>query len=413
MRLLGAAGLLVMAAIWCTPHAALAAKPKCQPALLDNERACSVDPTLDRTALCNDGSVPAFWYRPGAGSGANTWLIWLGGGGACDSQSSCAVEVAEKGSNFIISSKGFEPTPGNGIMSDNPNTNPMLYNANMVYLHYCSSDSWAGDTVGTGKFNVNNSDTWHFEGRRIAITQIKSIGELLPAIENAAEIILGGDSSGGIGVTEVANDLLPLLPAAATKLLVNDAGFSLDIGQYDVSAGAPYVYPDHPNSFETNVSQRLAYWNGRGDAVCDAAATTPRQHVNCYNSSYILQYGFIAVPSFVAQSQLDPAQITQELCPLQFGVCPVSHDPATPPGIYATQFGVEMAAAVVGAGTPAAYTAYSPDVYTHVILNKDPEFNTPHQFPQGLLTPSEVFDAWLANPTATRVTYIGNAPGVQ
>jgi hypothetical protein len=412
MRVLATLGLLV-AAVWMAPHAALAAKPKCQALTISDARACSVDPTLDKDAVCNDGTTPAFWYRLGSGSGKNVWVIWLGGGGACDSQASCQVEAAETGSNFIVSSKGFEPTPPQGILSNVASINPMLYNANAVYLHYCSSDSWAGDIQGVGAFDLNNSATWDFEGRRVAISQIKSIGELFSSFADAKEIILGGDSSGGIGVTEVANDLLPLLPTQATKLLVNDAGFSLDIGEFDQAVGAPYVYEGHPNAFESDVYARLLYWNARGDAVCSANATTVVQRVNCYNSSYILQHGFIKVPSFVAQSQIDPAQVTQELCPAEFGVCPVSHVATTPQGMYATAFGVQMAAAVLGTGTAAPYTGYSPDVYIHVLLNKNPEFNTPHQFPQGAITPSQALDAWLANPTAPRTTYIATGPGVQ
>jgi hypothetical protein len=413
MRSLWIAGFLAVFAACIMPSAAHAGVPQCGSAAKYHTEACSIDTSLNPNALCNDGSIPAFWYRPGTGSGINTWVIWIGGGGNCESQASCANRVSTPGGRALISSRGFQATPGKGVTSYYSNINPMLYNANVMYADYCSSDTWTGSKRGTGTFDVNNSDTWNFEGRPIAISAVKSLMELAPSIQSATEIIIGGDSSGGIGITEVANDILPLLPASATKLFVNDAGFSLDIGQLDLNIASPYIYPDHPNAFEADVQQRLSYWNARGDVICDASATTPTQHANCYNSSYILQNGYIAIPSFVAQSQIDPSQVTQEECPTLYGNCPVSHMPTTKPGVYTTAFGAQMAALIVGAGTPASYTAYSPDTYIHVLLNDNTDFTTPLPFPQGNLAPRDVFDAWLANPTATRVLDMATGPGVE
>jgi hypothetical protein len=412
MRSLGGTGVLAVFAAWFMPHAAQAGVPQCGSPTYDTT-ACSIDTTLDPDALCNDGTIPAFWYRPGSGSGISTWVIWLGGGGNCESVASCANRVSTTGGRLLISSNGFAPTPGKGVTSYYSDINPMLYNANVMYADYCSSDTWAGNRKSTTAFNINDSNTWNFEGRRIALADVNSLIELAPSIQSAAEIIIGGDSSGGIGITEVANDILPLLPKAATKLFVNDAGFSLDIGQMDLSIPAPYIFTQHPNAFEKDIGVRLKYWNARGDAICDASATTLTQHAACYNASYILQNGFITIPSFVAQSQIDPAQVTQEECPMEFGNCQVPHDPTDKPGIYTTAFGAQMATLVIGAGTQASYTAYSPDYYIHVLLNDNTDFTTPLPFPQGNLAPRDVFDAWLANPTATRATYMATGPGVE
>ena len=238
---------------------------------------CSIDPAFDPTALCNDGTLPAFWYRPGFGSGSSIWVIWLQGGVGCIDQVSCYARATTPSTAPLITSTGFTATPleSGGVLSPAPGQNPALYNANQVMLHYCSSDSWAGNQPATGGFDPAKPATWNFKGRPIVLASVRSLAELEPGFAAATTIIWGGSSAGGQGATITANDVAPLLPAGARVLLVNDAGFTLDIGQYDPSVAAPYVYPGSPTSFETASMEGLALWNGRGDAVCDAAAQTP------------------------------------------------------------------------------------------------------------------------------------------
>ena len=147
--------------------------------------------------------------------------------------------------------------------------------------------------------------------------------------------------------------------------------------------------------------------------MCDAAAQTPQQHQNCYNSGYVLQNGFIKIPSFVAESQLDTAQLTDQLCPQLYGKCKVPHNPASAVGTYATYFATQMAAAVAAAGTPASYAGYAPDQYMHVILRDESLFITRCTFAGGGMSPRTAFYTWLSNPAAPRVVDIGTGPGVE
>jgi hypothetical protein len=413
MRLVGFAGLIALLAALVAPARAHAATPVCGQPNNYQTKSCYIDPTLDPNALCDDGTTPAFWVRPGYGSGINTWLIWFGGGGACESQAACASYVAHNSAPQLESSNGFLPTPGNGITSSSQTENPVLYNANTIYLHYCTSDTWAGSKRGTGTYNQLDSNTWNFEGRRNATAFIKSIGELLPQFANAQEIILGGDSSGGVGVVEVANDVIPLLPPAALKLMVVDAGYMIDFPAYDSSVPQIFESPQVPDFFESDIeNERFPYWNARGDSVCDSQATTVTQHMECYNTAYILANGYITIPTFVANSLLDTSQVTQELCPTEFGYCPFTTNPNTPEGVWEAEFGAAAENDIIGAGTSGNFTSFAPDFFMHVILNNDQDFITPLQFPQGMVAPVTAFDAWLANPLATPVTNIGSGPGV-
>ncbi len=374
--------------------------------------ACFVDQRIDLAALCADGTQPTYWYRPGFSTGANVWVIWLEGGGACDSQAECAYRLTKPQYASQLTSNGWVATPGQGLISWLMSENPALFDANTILLHYCSSDAWTGTKLSGVPFNINDSSTWNFAGKRIVVAQIKSLLEYYPALQNATEIVLGGDSSGGVGITEDYNNIAPLLPAGAVKLFVNDAGFTQDIGQYEAALPPPYVYQGHPNSFEQDIQTRFAYWNAQGDVKCDLRATTAQQQQNCYDTDYILQNGFIQAPQFVATSQLDTSQVTEGICPDQWGYCPVPRNPEKKQGVYATAFGEAMATDMVGTGGQAGYTVFAPDQYEHVLLENDAMFETPFEFAGGEMAPRDAFDAWLANPFGPRVVNLGTGPGV-
>jgi hypothetical protein len=374
--------------------------------------ACFIDPALDPKARCNDGTLPMFWIRPGSGVGASRWLIWLQGGGHCTDQPSCAERAATAGTASLITSNGFTATLGVGVLSSSASENPVLYNANTVNIHYCSSDDWTGSYTSTRAFNPNDPTTWNFQGRRIAQAAINSLRELEPSFAFAAFIVFGGTSAGGEGATLVANDVLPLLPPAPSILLANDAGFANEIGQFDASAPSPYIYPAEPNAFFTNFQNAINLWHGRGDAKCAATAQTLQQQINCYNSALILQHGYVSLPTFVAESQIDSAQLSDELCPALYGVCPVPHTATSQQGVYATAFGQAMAAQLTGAGTPAAYWVTSPDAYMHVILQDDVQFIADYPSAAGNVAPRDQWDAWLSNPKGPRVLSFGTGPGV-
>jgi hypothetical protein len=225
--------------------------------------------------------------------------------------------------------------------------------------------------------------------------------------------VLGGESAGGIGITITANDILPTLPPAPQILLVNDAGFTLDLGQFDASVPPPYIDPAQPDAFTLSLETGLALWHGRGDVNCAAVAATPQQQVNCINTALLLQTGAIKLPTFVAESQLDTAQIPDELCPAQYGRCSVSSNPASPQGQYATAFGAAMVQNLTGANTAAAYSVTSPDKYMHVILSDAREFVAPYATPTGNTSARLQWTKWIAHPTGPRILSFADGPGVR
>ena len=402
------AALALAAGLACAVVPACAA-PVCGSPNADGAMLCGVNAGIDQLARCNDGTIPVYWFRPGHDSGATHWVIWLEGGGQCIDQQTCAAR-ASGGQRYLTSSGFTAGSGGGGVLSSNATTNPLLYNANAVLVHYCSSDMWSGGYASAGAFDPNDTSTWYFEGRRIAMAAVASLGLLDYDFQGATQIILGGSSSGGIGIAVTANDILPLLPPAQDIRLVEDAGFAMNIGQYDPAAPAPYIYPGRPNAFDALFEAGMATWRGSGDSVCAAAARTPADQVACYSSD-VFQKGYIRLPSFVAESQLDMPQLSDELCPQQNGNCVLPHDAQSPQGQYATAFALSMATALAG-GDGAAYSVFSPDSYLHVMMSSG-AFTRPFSFPQGPLAPRDVFDAWLQGDGSQRVVALGDGPGVQ
>lgn len=382
------------------------AAPVCSSPNADGAVLCSINPAFDQKARCNDGTVPTYWLRPGHDGGAMHWVIWLEGGGQCVDQQSCAARAANGGR--YLTSTGFVAGVGQGLLSSNPMVNPVLYNANTVLVHYCSSDMWSGGYAPSASFDPADATTWYFEGRRIALAAIESLGVLNVNFAGATQIILGGSSSGGIGIAVTANDILPRLPPAQDIRLVEDAGFAMNIGQFDPAIPAPYIYPGKANAFDALFETAMALWNGSGDAVCAAAAQTAQDQVACY-SSHVFQKGYIQLPSFVAESQLDAAQLSDEICPQNNGNCALPHDPLSAAGQYATAFALNMASTLAGGS---AYSVFSPDTYLHVVMS-NAAFTRPFSFPDGQMAARDVFDAWLQGDGSQPVVELGNAPGVQ
>src|SRR5580765_6151848 len=97
-----------------------------------------------RQAVCNDGSPAVYYFRPGSGTGANRWVIFLAGGGFCFS-----VETCDLRSMFTPQLMTSSNTPAtvqvNGLLSESRVQNPDFYNANHVAILYCSSDLWSGN----------------------------------------------------------------------------------------------------------------------------------------------------------------------------------------------------------------------------------------------------------------------------
>uniref|UniRef100_A0A7S3D656 Pectin acetylesterase n=1 Tax=Palpitomonas bilix TaxID=652834 RepID=A0A7S3D656_9EUKA len=247
-----------------------------------------------RNAVCNDGSPPAYYVRLAEGS--SDWLIYLEGGGGCYDEQSC-LERYQSSQFLMTSSLSAETFSFSGPVSSNCTANPAMCRFNVAYIHYCSSDWWAG-TYPSSK----SGNKFHFFGRNIVQAVVEDLldetvnSTISGSMKTATRVILAGDSAGGCGTFQHADSLASFLRA------------SLDVGQDLVYGAIPdcgwFLGGDGfkeyacTNNEVCNVEHRFrsgeSMW-GLSPPV-DCAAAHPSDLWKCLTGNVI--YTFIKEPVF-------------------------------------------------------------------------------------------------------------------
>jgi hypothetical protein len=295
-----------------------------------------VNDAVARDAVCNDGTPATYYFRRGEGTGSHRWVIHLQGGGFCNSVETCKERSVN--ASQLMTSKGLPPTRmGNGVQSLSPNDNPDFFNANHVYVPYCSSDVWSGDRGAAPE-----SGGWHFRGARIVRAVIGDLMNptitLSPNLTVAKEVLFSGSSAGGVGVMANLDWVADQLPQATVRGLV-DAGWAIDIAPYDSSI-APLL---------AQTQRGYAFWNSALDTSCVAANSDAEGR--CYTE---YAYPYISTPLFVQMAQFDPPQLQR------LGITPPLDENER---AYMLEF-----AAAMRKSLESVQAAFSPAITTHGIL---------------------------------------------
>lgn len=245
-----------------------------------------------RGAVCNDGSPAGYYIRRGVGAGSTVWNIHLQGGGMCYDLASCG-QRAESLSSLMSASEGPELRESNGIQSISSKDNPDFYNANHVYVHYCSSDLWSGQREASAETGGR-----HFQGLNIfrAVIQDLMDGSITaaPNLAEAKFVLFSGSSAGGAGVLVHLDWLAAQLPTANVRG-VDDAGWFLDSEPFESSLPSPRA--------ALNAGYR--FWNGAVDESC--AAQNVGGEGTCLLGPQV--YPFITTPLFIQIAQFDGPQL--------------------------------------------------------------------------------------------------------
>ncbi|XP_039715786.1 palmitoleoyl-protein carboxylesterase NOTUM [Pteropus medius] len=103
---------------------------------------------LNTSVTCNDGSPAGYYLKESKGS--RRWLLFLEGGWYCFNRENCDSRYDTM--RRLMSSRDWPRTrTGTGILSSQPEENPHWWNANMVFIPYCSSDVWSGASSKSDK----------------------------------------------------------------------------------------------------------------------------------------------------------------------------------------------------------------------------------------------------------------------
>tara|TARA_A100001015_G_scaffold293308_1_gene369754 strand:+ start:920 stop:2053 length:1134 start_codon:yes stop_codon:yes gene_type:complete len=146
-------------------------------------------------AKCMDGTLSGYYYEHATESTDSLkWVIYLNGGGECDSQEGCYSHLeSELGSSNYFESN-FSDSSSWYFASGYCPYNPSFCSWNHVNVPYCSQDLHSGTRQKPTK------DTWglYFSGHLILAAILDDLEENYD-LDKATEIILTGVSAGGLG----------------------------------------------------------------------------------------------------------------------------------------------------------------------------------------------------------------------
>ncbi|KAK3030386.1 hypothetical protein RJ639_038914 [Escallonia herrerae] len=174
-------------------------------------------------AVCLDGTLPGYHLHRGSGSGANSWLIQLEGGGWCNTIRACVYrKTTRRGSSNHMEKQ----IPFTGILSNKAEENPDFFNWNRVKVRYCDGASFAGD-------NEDKAAQLHFRGQRIWLAAMEDL--MSKGMRYANQALLSGCSAGGLASILHCDEFRDLLPRSTKVKCLSDAGLFMDA--VDVSGG--------------------------------------------------------------------------------------------------------------------------------------------------------------------------------
>ncbi|CAM4553728.1 palmitoleoyl-protein carboxylesterase NOTUM isoform X1 [Lepidochelys kempii] len=251
---------------------------------------------LNSSVTCNDGSPAGYYLKESKGS--RRWLLFLEGGWYCFNRENCDTRYDTM--RRLMSSKEWPITKtGTGILSSQPEENPHWWNANMVFIPYCSSDVWSGASSKSEK------NEYAFMGALIIQEVVKEL--VGKGLNNAKVLLLAGSSAGGTGVLlnvdRVAEQLEEMGYQGIQVRGLADSGWFLDNKQYrrtdciDTITCAP----------TEAIRRGIRYWNGIVPERCKLQFKEGEEW-NCFFGYKI--YPTLRCPVFVVQWLFDEAQLT-------------------------------------------------------------------------------------------------------
>nr|XP_014272503.1 palmitoleoyl-protein carboxylesterase NOTUM [Halyomorpha halys] len=246
-------------------------------------------------ATCNDGSPAGYYFRKSHGS--KRWIVFLEGGWYCYDSTSCHTRWSRM--KHLMSSKQWADVRNiGGLLSPNPEDNPFWWNANHVFIPYCTSDAWSGRRQAP--LLVKDGTQFTFMGAIIVEQVIRELLQL--GLGNASSLILAGSSAGGAGVMLNLESVQLQLQSYPNILVrgISDSGWFLD--------RTPYPSHEDPMASVETVKKGMIMWQGQIPQSCKKHYVS--ESWRCF-FGYRL-YPTLTAPLFVFQWLFDEAQMTAD-----------------------------------------------------------------------------------------------------
>lgn len=302
----------------------------------------TIDTTKFPNGVCNDGTPGIFYYAPSSRvEDRNKWIIFLQGGGSCNSGQKCAERWCSIDSNYGLDKMSSSVTKaqirGGGFLA--PDARNEFGSWNRVLIYYCSSDQWSGtkantlSAASTGGATVEYAmqfrgsqivdavlDTLRNSGpgvrRRVVRHSLEPHASVWPDLDEATAVIFAGASGGGNGVKNnvdrVGAKLKAANPGLAGYRAIIDASFTFETTNTDYTkttmcAGNPAgcSYATFTEQFWDLVD--VALYAAKGDESCREyhASRSPGSEWVCSDKDHVLLH-HLTTPFFIHQDLIDP-----------------------------------------------------------------------------------------------------------
>ncbi|HET9482344.1 MAG TPA: pectin acetylesterase-family hydrolase [Xanthomonadales bacterium] len=286
-------------------------------------------------AHCADGSPAVFYARRATDPiHRDDWVVYLQGGGSCDSGEDCRARWLGRDGNFGANKLSSAFAPQRGIVAggiENPDPRNPFGGWNHVFVYYCSSDGWTGTAAAVATEAQHDGRTVayriDFLGARIidAVLDLLRSGAAgytgaqgervaLPDLDRAQRVLFAGSSAGGSGVRSNADRVGELLRAHGERCDARGCGPAY-AAVVDASYGLSTEGLDHRGSracgavapeactYERSMRRRwfdvmLSFRHGVTDSSCVAYHASRGDEWRCADGVHLLQH-HVLTPYFV------------------------------------------------------------------------------------------------------------------
>jgi len=199
---------------------------------------------------CADGSEFSFWVRHGDPTRV---VLYFQGGGACFSPESCAFTGGIYKPN---TGRQDDPTGAGGVLDLTDPRNP-LADASFVFVPYCTGDVHIGNNT-----NVYSPElTVEHKGAVNAAAAVEHVAATFP---DAEQVVVLGESAGGVGAPLYAGVVSDLLPAADIVVLADSSGAYPDVPLMNAVLGNVWGTVTAIPPWPENAGQTAATWSAPG-----------------------------------------------------------------------------------------------------------------------------------------------------
>ena len=185
---------------------------------------------------CADGGEFSFWVREGD---PEKVLFFFQGGGACFSALTCSFT---QGSYEVTADGDDDPSGDGGVFALGDDRNPFA-DWSMVFVPYCTGDVHLGDAAA----DYGNGVVVQHRG---AVNGRAALDELVRRFPDAAEVVVAGESAGGVPAPLYAGLTSDALPEARITVLADGSGAYPDVPAVNALIGGLWgtenAIPDWP-----------------------------------------------------------------------------------------------------------------------------------------------------------------------